>query len=366
MNNTRIAGTIAGVIITGFLLWYFSNIVTYFLVAIVLSMIGSPIVKFLSSLHIGRFHLPRTMSCILALLIIIATFGLFIIVFIPLVSKQAALISQIDTESLSANLRELLARLEVILYNTGFLKRDQTLIAFLNESVSNFANTKRIFNFLNDMLSFTGSFFVGVFSIFFITFFLLKEEGLISGLVLLMVPERYSKETITVFSESKRLLSRYFIGIFIEVASMITLISAGTSILGIKNALLIGFIGGIMNVIPYLGPLIGASIGVVLGITSVLGEGVYDQLIPVIIIIVSTFLVANLIDNILLQPFIYSSSVKAHPLEIFIVLLMGGSMAGVIGMVLAIPAYTVIRVIASQFLNRFRIVQKLTERIGGT
>lgn len=366
MKNSQIAGTIAGLAIAGFVAWYFSNIVTYFLIAMVLSMIGGPIVKVLSRLQWRRFHIPRTVSCILALLFIVAVFGLFISIFIPLVSKQADLISQIDMENLGTNVREMLIRFEVIMHDAGLLKRDQTLIAFANENIKNLINLNRISDILNNVVSFAGSLFVGIFSILFITFFLLKEESLVSRFVLLIVPVRHSQETSAVFSESKYLLSRYFIGICIEVISMITLLSVGLSIFGVKNALLIGFLGGIMNIIPYLGPIIGASIGVVLGITTVLGGGVYEQLLPVVIIIVATFLGANLIDNILLQPFIYSSSVKAHPLEIFVVLLMGSSIAGIVGMVLAIPAYTVIRVIASQFLNRFRIVQKLTERMHGS
>jgi len=144
---------------------------------------------------------------------------------------------------------------------------------------------------------------------------------------------------------------------------MITLISLGLTIFGIENALLIGFLGGMMNIIPYLGPVIGASMGVALGITTVISNGMFDQILPVVLIIIGTFLGSNLIDNMVLQPFIYSSSVKAHPLEIFVVLLMGGSLAGIIGMILAIPTYTVIRVIAGQFLNQFRLVQKLTERM---
>jgi predicted PurR-regulated permease PerM len=60
---------------------------------------------------------------------------------------------------------------------------------------------------------------------------------------------------------------------------------------------------------------------------------------------------------------IYSNSVKAHPLEIFFVIIMGGSLAGIVGMLLAIPVYTVLRVIAREFLQQFRLVQKLTKKI---
>lgn len=363
MNSTRIAGTVAAIAVIAFMGWYFSNILAYFLVAMVLSVIGHPLVKILSNFRIGRFRIPHTVSCIIALLLIIAIFALFISLFVPLVTNQAALISRIDMDSLNENLRGSLIWFEQKMHTTGLLARDQTLIVFINENIENLINLGRVSKFLDNILSFAGSLFIGIFSIIFITFFLLKEQHLVSRFTLLIVPERYHTETRNVFSQSKYLLTRYFIGICIEVISMITLISLGLMILGIDNAMLIGFLGGMMNVIPYLGPVIGASMGVVLGITTVISAGAFDQILPVVLIILSTFAGANLIDNLVLQPFIYSSSVKAHPLEIFVVLLMGGSLAGIIGMILAIPAYTVIRVIAGQFLSQFRLVQKLTERM---
>ncbi|MBE0661313.1 MAG: AI-2E family transporter [Bacteroidales bacterium] len=363
MKNSQIAGTIATIAVLGFMAWYFSAIVAYFLIAMVLSMIGSPIVKILDNIRIGRFRMPHTISCILALLFIFTAFGLFISIFIPLVTNQAALISQIDMDSVNENLRNAMLWLENTMHKTGLLGREQTLVAFINENIENLINLDRVSYFLNNILAFAGSLFVGIFSIVFITFFLLKEKHIVSRFVQLIVPERYTLETRNVFAESRYLLTRYFIGICIEVFSMITLISVGLTIFGVENALLIGFLGGMMNIIPYLGPVIGASMGIILGITSVISSAMYDQILSVTLIIAGTFAVANLIDNMVLQPFIYSNSVKAHPLEIFVVLLMGGSLAGVIGMILAIPTYTVIRVIASQFMSQFRLVQKLTERM---
>lgn len=363
MNNTRIAGTIAVFAFLGFMAWYFSNILAYFIIAMVLSMIGKPLVKILGNIRFGRFRIPHVLSCIISLLFIFSVVALFISIFVPLVTKQAQLISRIDLDSLSQNLRETMIWLEQAMHTTGLLKREQTLVAFINENIENLINLDRVSKFLNNILAFAGSLFVGVFSIVFITFFLLKEDHLITKIALLIVPEKYHIETKNIFNESKYLLSRYFIGISIEVFSMITLISLGLTIFGIENALLIGFLGGMMNIIPYLGPVIGASMGVALGITTVISAGMFDQILPVMLIIIGTFVGSNLIDNMVLQPFIYSSSVKAHPLEIFVVLLMGGSMAGIIGMILAIPTYTVIRVIAGQFLSQFRLVQKLTERM---
>lgn len=118
-----------------------------------------------------------------------------------------------------------------------------------------------------------------------------------------------------------------------------------------------------MNVIPYLGPLIGATIGIIIGIISSLSLGAYTSILPLSLTIAAVFSVSNLIDNMVLQPLIYSTSVKAHPIEIFLVIIIAGSLFGITGMILAVPAYTVLRVIAREFFSEFRLVKKLTENM---
>jgi predicted PurR-regulated permease PerM len=149
----------------------------------------------------------------------------------------------------------------------------------------------------------------------------------------------------------------------IELTTMVTLLSIGLTLFGVKNALLIGFFGGMMNVIPYLGPVIGAAVGMLLAVFSVLGAGMYSEVFSLIFVVLGVFAGSNLIDNMILQPLIYSNSVKAHPVEIFLVILIAGSIAGIPGMILAIPSYTVLRVIAKEFLSQFKVVQKLTKNI---
>ena len=179
--------------------------------------------------------------------------------------------------------------------------------------------------------------------------------------ILLFVPEDHHEATHNIIIESKSLLKRYFIGVLLEVIGVMTLIAIGLWILGVENALLIGFFGGIMNIIPYLGPLIGILIALTLGVTTTLAMGGYHELLSVLIKIVSVLMVVNFIDNNILVPLIYSKSVKSHPLEIFFVIIMGGSLAGLPGMLLAVPLYTVLRVIAKEFFQNFRVVQKMTD-----
>ncbi|MFW5890444.1 MAG: AI-2E family transporter, partial [Marinilabiliaceae bacterium] len=75
------------------------------------------------------------------------------------------------------------------------------------------------------------------------------------------------------------------------------------------------------------------------------------------------YITAQLIDNMFFQPLIFSNSVKAHPLEIFIVILSAGYMSGILGMFLAIPVYTILRVIAREFFNKYEAVKRLTDRM---
>jgi predicted PurR-regulated permease PerM len=184
------------------------------------------------------------------------------------------------------------------------------------------------------------------------------EEGL-----LLFIPVKHHNATRNVVSESKNLLIRYYLGVLLELIGVMTLITLSLWILGIKNALLIGFFGGIMNVIPYLGPVIGTMIGITLGITSTLATGTFNDLLPALLKITGTFLTVNFIDNNILVPIIYSKSVKSHPLEIFLVIIIGGGIAGLVGMLVAVPVYTLLRVIAKEFFQEFRVVKKLTDKI---
>jgi len=130
-----------------------------------------------------------------------------------------------------------------------------------------------------------------------------------------------------------------------------------------SQGVVIGLIAGVLNVVPYIGPLVGTFVGIFITVTTNIDTMTMAHIVHLIIYISIVFGVVHLIDNIVFQPLIYSNSVNAHPLEIFIVILIAGSIAGILGMLLAIPTYTVLRVFAKEFFNNFRVVQKLTENI---
>jgi predicted PurR-regulated permease PerM len=210
------------------------------------------------------------------------------------------------------------------------------------------------------MIGIAGSLVFAVFSIVFITFFFLKDTGLFVNFLIALVPTQYEERVRQSVESISRLLTRYFGGILIQITIITIIVSSLLSLFGIQNALLIGFFAALINVIPYLGPLIGAVFGVILTISANLDIDFYTQMLPLLLKVVAVFAIMQLIDNFVLQPFIFSNSVSAHPLEIFIVILMGAQLGGITGMILAIPFYTVIRVIGKVFLSEFRIVQKIT------
>ena len=239
----------------------------------------------------------------------------------------------------------------------------ETLAHYLESQISDILNLTEFTNFFANLVSATGSVFMGTFIILFLTFYFLLEDKLSKRFVLLLTPEEHMENMDRILSDSKILLTRYFHGILLEVIIMMTIESTGLLIFGVPNAVLIGFFGGLMNVIPYLGPLIGVILGVVLASLSELSLGNYDMVPITILTVIAVFAVANLIDNLVLQPQIYSRSTKAHPVEVFLVIIIGGKLAGIAGMILAIPTYTVIKIIAREFAQRMKLVKFLTSKM---
>jgi predicted PurR-regulated permease PerM len=357
----KYTGYILVVLILGFLIFKFYYIIGWLLIAAVISFIGEPIVRFFDKIHIRKYHIPHWLSSIFALAVILLFFLGILAIFVPLIISQADAFSKIDVDKLGEDLQKPIQWIDSKLRESGTITDNQTLNDFVTQKFRSTVNIESVGNILGGVISAAGNIFIGLFAILFISFFFLKDENMFEEGILLIVPEKSHSGARRVLTDSKYLLKRYFIGIFLELITVISLLSLGLYVLGVKNALLIGFFVGLMNIIPYLGPVLGAVIGLSLGITGALATGGLSEIWHVIIKIMGTHLVVQFIDNNILVPMIYSKSVKSHPLEIFLIIIMGGGLAGFPGMLVAVPVYTVLRVIAREFLQEFRVVQKLTE-----
>ncbi len=351
---------LSGLIVFGFMAWYFSDLLTYMIIAAVLSMIGRPLVKFFMLLQYKKIRINHAIASLLSLISMIAIFVVIIFFIVPLVQMQARIINQINITDVTDYFSDTINALYSFLVSYHIIEPDLSLGAYIESQINKLLELVLFTNLFANVLSATGTIFVGVFAVLFLTFFFLKQEDLLKDIILVLTPDKYTPDMRKVLSESRYLVTRYFLGLMFELVSMMSLITLSLSIFGVQNAIIIGVLGGFMNIIPYLGPVIGASIGVILGVISVLSLGLYDQLLSTVLIIIFTFVGSNLIDNMFLQPLIYSKSVKAHPIEIFLVIIMAGKLGGIVGMIIAIPTYTIIRVVARQFLSQLKFVQALT------
>jgi predicted PurR-regulated permease PerM len=160
--------------------------------------------------------------------------------------------------------------------------------------------------------------------------------------------------TVSGFFKVENLLSNYLLGLFFQMISIFTITFIGLSILGVKYSATIALFAAVTNLVPYLGPVLGATFGVFVGISTSPELFSGNAYLFLVIKLVSVFAVVQLVDNLVLQPLIFSKSVKAHPLEIFIVIFAGANLAGIPGMIAAIPVYTVLRVSFLEIKKAFR------------
>lgn len=355
--------TLLGIAVVVFLFWRFSDVVAFILISAVLSFIGQPLVRLLDKISFGRYRMPHVLSVIITLLALILVIIGFFSFFIPLIIKQLDVLASIDFVQLQESLSEPLSKFQDLLVQLRIIAPDQDIVTLIGTQFESMLHFPVFSDLFTDLLSLTSTLLIGVFSIIFMTFFFLKDDHLFYDGIMILIPSRYKDQTSKSLTSIRELLSRYFIGLMVEMIFMITMLSVTLTILGIENTILIAFFGGLLNVIPYLGPFFAGTLGVLIAISSSVSLGEYNVLVSIAIKVVGTFIVVKGIDDMVLQPWIYSRSVRAHPLEIFIVILIAGSLAGIVGMILAIPGYTVLRIIAKQFLSHFEVVQNLTKGI---
>jgi len=346
--------------------WYFRNIVVYILVSGVLSIMGRPLVDLFCRIRIKRWFFPRSLSALITLAIIWGVIVMFFVVFVPLVTTQINYFSTIDSEKIVMLVENPINKVENLFraFNKE-ISNELSIQDYIVGKVSGVLNINMIQNFLGSLIDILGNILVAIFSITFITFFFLKDQHLFFESILMWVPDTYVENVTRALYSIKGLLTRYFIGIVIQSTCIMILITIGMTIAGIdfQQALVMGLILGILNVIPYVGPWLGLFIAIIMGVASHINQDFTNVVIPLVTYMVIVEAVTHLIDNVVFQPVIFSNSVKAHPLEIFIVVLASGFAAGIPGMILGIPAYTVLRVFAREFFYNFKAVQKITSSL---
>jgi predicted PurR-regulated permease PerM len=349
-----------------FLLWYFRSIVLFVSVAAILSLVTRPIFDLFYRVKLGKVTVGKSGAALLTVLSLWVLIVMFFRFTVPLLASEIQFFSNVDIPSALQKAGRLFSSAMDPLRGSevgrslmeGFEEQFETALLTL-------LDFQQVRLFFTSIAGFFGGVFIAAFAISFITFFFLKEEGLLIGGILLFVPQKHEDGIKHALISIRYLLRRYFLGILIQTSLVGTIVTTGFSLLGIgfSHAVIIGIFSGLMNIIPYLGPLIGAFFGISVGTLVFLQLPMELSFLSFLGGMLIIYIIVQMMDNIVFQPLIFSNSVKAHPLEIFIVILSAGYISGILGMFLAIPVYTIIRVIAREFFDKYELVQKLTDRM---
>lgn len=363
INRTFLYLTL-GIFVFGVLSWVFTDILVYFIISMVIAAILKPIVDMLGKTQFFKIRLPRALAVLLSFVLFTGVISLFLNLFIPVVSTQIDVLSSLDYENIFEKISEPINRFEDLLINYSLTDSNNGfIIEGFKSAVVDLIKELNFQNILNVFLSITGNLFIGGMAILFITFFLLYETSTIRKRILSLIPNAYFEVTISAFNKIEKLFSNYLLGLFLQMIAIFSMASIGLTLVGVNYAMTIAFFAAVANLIPYLGPLLGTLFGVFVAISTQLGNLTPQDNIFLILKIAIVFAIVQIADNLIFQPLIFSKSLRAHPLEIFVVifagaalgrLMAGGILGGVLGMISAIPVYTILRVSGQELFSGYR------------
>lgn len=348
----RAVGILIGIFLLLYFLYTIQSVLVYIAVAGVISLIGRPVVIFLRS----SLRIPNQLAVIIVLLLVLLIFVGIILVFVPIVIEQTYHLGQIDIEAFKNDINELNTQINAYLG----VEEINILESIRQSEFMRSLDMNMIPRFLNSVFGILGATLIAVFSIIFISFFLLKDSKLMLNSILVFANKGEEDKFQRVFNKIKILLSRYFVGLTLQITVLFILYVLLLSIFEINNPVAIAFICAILNLVPYLGPIFAGILMALFVISSNLGADFQTFILPRVIYVMLGYGIAQLIDNFISQPLIFGASVRSHPLEIFLIILIAGLMFGVVGMVVAIPFYTALKVIAKESLSEYKIVKRLT------
>ena len=329
----------AAVVLVVYIAWLFSGLIVYLIIGTVLAYLMKPITDRVQGLGIGRIP-----AILITFLVVFGTISLLLTYLVPFLGRQITELSQQVSPRTVDN---------VASYIESRIARYLPVV----ESVDISGGLRRGFEtlFQGDQITTTMSSAVDVFTdifyavlvIPFVTFFMLKDGSRIQRGLLRLVPNRYFELTLAIMEKIERNIGRYFRALLLQCTSIAIVAWLLLSLAGLKYALAVGIFTGLANSIPYFGPLMGLLAGTLVGVAQ---TGDFSLFAGILIAMAIT----QAADNVLFQPLIFSRAAKAHPLVILFVVLIGAQLIGIVGMLIAIPLTTMVRVTGEQVLWSIR------------
>lgn len=185
----------------------------------------------------------------------------------------------------------------------------------------------------------------------FVTFFALSEGDRAAKRLLERVPNKYFEMTLNVINRIQRDLVGYLRGWVLDSVIVGIMNIIGYYAIGLNYPIVVGTVAGITNLIPYVGPFLGLIPAFLVSVTQ---TGDLSLIMPILVVNV----VIQVIDNIFVQPLCFAKAVDMHPLTVIVVLVVGNQLMGILGMLLAIPLYVILKVTAIESywgLKHYRI-----------
>ena len=319
-----------------FLFWKLSILFAYLFISIILAIVLNPLNKKL------QFHkLNRVFSSLICILIIFLV--IFILGFVgsPIILDEIETISKIDYNNFQNYLNNWISDIN------NFFKKYNINSNIKSDEIFSLLNFTSFTSLFAKTFSLLGNVFLASFSICFITFFLLKDTEILKDKFLKFI-SNYILKSEEKLIEITYYLRRYFTGLVTQLSILFICYGIGMDFLNIQHAWVIALFAAIINIIPYVGPIIGFSFASIIIITTTQNI----DLIPNLLL--KTFVLFAIIqnsDNFIFQPMIFSKILKIHPLEIFTIVLAAGMLGGIVWMLLAIPSYAVIKILAGNILK---------------
>lgn len=323
------------ILILGMVSYQFGKLLGFAVVSIVLAYVMNPVVNKLQSNGMNR-----TVAIAIVLIAVIGLLFLLSRTIIPTVANQIlALTKQINEDNIRSlsNLIEREVTNRFAFVPKGFIR--DNLISFIEQLLQ----TGAISGAVGGVFSIFANVFYAVLVIPFATFFFLKDGNNMQRNILKLVPNSYFETTISLLDKIEKSLGRYLKSVLLQSSIVAILSMVLLSIAGLKNAVFIGIAIGLANTIPYFGPILGYFLS---GIVAIIEAGSLSLIGPAFFAVFAT----QLVDNIVLQPMIFSRSAEMHPLVILFVILVAAEIGGIIGMLIAVPLATILKISVEQII----------------
>jgi predicted PurR-regulated permease PerM len=312
-----------------------------FIFAVLLAYLLNPLVE----LILRRTHLPRLLAVAIIYLSFIAVVGLLIALLIPALTNEVRQ-AHLDLRNLSDTVgRWIAAYHEIDLFGTpvDLLVLYHSFEANLQDALTAVASylASRTAGFLFGLASVFGWLFV----VLVVVFYLLKDADQVGRYLENLAPAAYRADLWQFERELKTTLNAYIRGQLLLCTIIGTITTVSLWGLGIRNALLLGIIAGLLEAVPNLGPVIATVPAVIVA----LFQGSTWLSLPnwgVALLVIGLYIIVQQLENNLIVPKVLGQSVNLHPVVVLFGLLAGASIAGVLGMLLAIPSIAVLRLVA--------------------